>query len=360
MLIIDAHGESGLLHVTWLVVPLLSTVLLVQLLAQLAPHVGLMDQPTARKAHGESVPMVGGLAIFIILVTVSVTQNQFTWLMVCAGLLVVIGAIDDIRHLGVRARLVTQIGCTVLMLLGSGVQIDSLGVYGGIEVYLGWFAPIFTIFAVVGITNAFNMLDGLDGLCSGHGLVAVISFFVASWIHGALISVEWLIALIASLLGFWLVNMRATPIRRVFLGDAGSTFIGFVLAWLAIGYTQAPWNVLHPVIALWCLAIPVFDTCVVVLRRIRIGRSPFAPDRLHLHHRLVDSGLNPRSAVFLMLIVSAVTNALGLVIFWATSSPQLAIALYCAAFALFMYASLHPAIERRLIARSRLLMARRW
>ena len=342
---------ADLLNVFWIfAVGAIATVFVTWVLARCAPAMGLMDMPTARKTHGEPTPLVGGLALFVVLMVVSIALQAFSWLMLCAGILVLMGALDDARHLGVRLRLVFQLVCACMMLIGSGVSIQSLGVYHGLSLTLGWFAPIFTLFAVIGITNAFNMLDGLDGLASGHALVALLSLITAGLLGNPLIEGMWLAGLAGAIFGFWCVNMRLTPVRRVFLGDAGSTLIGFLLAWLIIGYTQAPWDRLQPLAALWCLSFPVFDTCAVVGRRIRAGRSPFAPDRLHLHHRLIDLGVSPRHAVFLMLGAALTLNVAGLLVL-AAWGATVSLSFYLALFGLFLYGSLHPELDQAVVSR---------
>lgn len=325
-----------------------ASIVLIWGLAHVAEPLGLLDLPDARKRHGEPVPMVGGLALFLVVWGLSVGFGVFTWLVLCSAGLVLMGAIDDAVDLGVRIRLVGQVLFAVLMYLGSGVAVVSLGDYLSVQLTLGGLAPFVTLFAVVGLTNAFNMLDGMDGLAAGHAVVSLLTLIAASLITGALVHFGWLLGLLAAIGGFWLVNMRLIGVRRVFLGDAGSMLLGFLLAWLVIGYTQPPWDLLHPILALWCLTIPVFDTCAVISRRLRAGRSPFSPDRLHLHHVLLDLGLAPRHAVLVMLVGAFCVNALGLGTFWLLG-PTAALTLFVTCFVGFVYLSLHPEVDRKLL-----------
>ena len=283
-------------------------------LVSMANVVGIMDLPTDRKQHGHPVPLVGGLAIFLSLVGISLYLNAFGWLLSCAGLLLLVGVLDDKFDLGVRLRLLTQLGMTVLMGLGSGVWINSLGTFWGLQIDLGYAAVPFTIFAVVGLTNAFNMLDGIDGLASGHGIITIVSLLVAGLLTTQPFQVSWILGLLAAIAAFWLINMQVvTWLPRVFLGDAGSTVLGFVFAWLLIGYSQKPWGVIEPVMVLWCISIPAIDTVSVIIRRLKQKRSPFSPDRTHLHHLLLDAGVSARKTLWLLLGLTLAANLIGLV-----------------------------------------------
>jgi len=284
-------------------------------LVSLAKFVGMMDFPSERKQHGHPVPLVGGVAIFIGLLSITFYLSVFGWLLLCTGLLMAVGILDDKYHIGVRLRLFVQLVVAVLMGLGSGVWIDSLGTFWGYDFNLGLMAIPFTLFAVVGLTNAFNMLDGIDGLASGHGVVTAFSLLVSSLLIGQPIHVSWVLGLAATITAFWLVNVRFIQVApRVFLGDAGSTAIGFILAWLLIGYSQKPWGVMDPVMALWCLSIPVVDTVAVIFRRLKQKRSPFSPDRTHLHHLMIDGGLTLKSALRIMLVGAFAINMAGLLV----------------------------------------------
>ena len=314
-------------------------------LSKSAPMLGLMDIPDHRKQHATPTALVGGISIFTVMLVFSIWVGSFGWIVLCGLALGLIGVVDDAIDLGVRLRLTAQVVVTLLAIAGTGVIVDQLGQYGSVTLSLGFFGILFTVFAVVGVINAFNMLDGLDGLASGHVIVSLISLFVASVSFSEPVYSEWLLGFICAVFGFWLVNMRFTPAPKVFLGDAGSMFLGFVVAWLIIGYTQSPWNILHPVLALWCLTVPIFDTAAVVARRLKAGRSPFAPDRLHLHHVLVDLGVSSRVAVITLLSVAAALNASGLAVY-AVFGPTAALVMFSLCFVGFVYFVLHPRLER--------------
>jgi len=171
-----------------------------------------------------------------------------------------------------------------------------------------------TLFAVVALTNAFNMVDGIDGLASGHALVALASIAIAQSLVSDAHNYAELAIIFAATLAFWLVNMTLTPLKKVFLGDAGSLVLGFMIAWLLVRSSQGEQRSMEPVMTLWCVAVPILDTVLVVANRLRKGRSPFAPDRGHIHHILIDSGVPRYRALSLMLLGGASLNVMGLMI----------------------------------------------
>ncbi len=286
-------------------------------LTGLSRPLGLLDAPDARKHHKSDVPVVGGLAIFfsvVFFVWWGAPSEKLFWLLVSATILVTLGAIDDIVGLGVRIRFFVQIFSTVLMMLGSGVWISSIGIssFGldSINWIIAW--PL-TVFAVVGLTNGFNMVDGIDGLAAGHMLISLVCVVTSiHWTAGHVPHIEWLLILIMAVLAFGLVNLSLTPLKPVFLGDAGSLLLGFFLSWILIYFSQRPEGFLQPVTALWCVAVPIFDTVRVIFKRLRSGQSPFSPDRQHLHHILLDHGLGPRATLVVILAISLMLSLMGI------------------------------------------------
>ena len=337
----------------------LVSLIFILLLTPLAQHLRLMDHPDHRKTHGDAVPMIGGIAIYLVILSAIIVldpQDKLFWFMVSVSFLVAVGALDDAFGLGVRIRFVSQVLATVVVIAGNSLWIRSLGIdISAIEPVFACVGIPLTIFAVIGLTNGFNMVDGIDGLASGHMLIGLGSVGITLFAtHGNVYQFEWLITLMSSVFGFWLVNLSLTPLRRVFLGDAGSLLLGFVMAWTLIYYTQNPIALMHPVAALWCVTIPVFDTLIVIARRIKTKRSPFSPDRNHFHHLLVDMGMNPRMALGLILALAATVNAVGIWITYA-SSPLISLMVYGLLLAIFGYGMLHPSIERWLALKLRLI-----
>lgn len=335
-----------------------SAFLLIVVLTPFADRLRLLDRPDLRKSHQAPVPMVGGIAIYLVLLAGFVLigpPNKAGWFLFALTFLVATGLLDDAFGLGVKTRIAAQCFATAVMIFGAGLSIQSIGLGTPNDGALGLVGIGLTLFAVVGLTNGFNMVDGIDGLAAGHMMIGLlclagIQLWAVNFVHQA----EWLSLLFSTVFAFWLVNMSLTPLKRVFLGDAGSLLLGFTMSWLLIYYTQAPTGVVDPVAALWCVTLPVFDTLVVIARRLKSGRSPFFPDRNHLHHLLVDQGASPRVALTVILLISLVVNVVGICVTY-NFGAWIGLACYCGLLAIFAYMMLHPSIEFRLLQWARLV-----
>lgn len=287
------------------------------LLNPLAPRLHLLDHPSERrKNHAQPVPLIGGIAIFVaLLVSVLVStplDRSLTYGLSGAALLVVVGLLDDILNLGPKLRIVAQIAAALLLTVGGGVTLTSLGdLFGFGSIDLGLFAVPFTVFAIVGICNAFNMIDGIDGLAGGLTLIALGVLVLLSPVDGA--SRVLMLVTIAAIVPYLICNLQLFGCtgRKVFLGDAGSLLLGYLVVWMLITAAQSP-ATLTPAAAIWIVAIPLMDTLCVMGRRMLKGRSPFCADRAHLHHVLARCLNSPRKALSLILPTAAVLASIGL------------------------------------------------
>ena len=268
-----------------------ATLLSVAVLKPLAGSLGLIDSPTDRKQHKGAIPAVGGIAIwlcFSICLLFYGLTFQTAVLIIGSGIIALVGAIDDARELSARSRLILQGSAALLACLVGGVAVSSLGelVFPGTVINLGFLTIPFTVFAIVGLINATNMSDGLDGLCGTNLLIPFAGLAALAGIAGDQAHLVPLLIICGCLLGFLVFNLR-TPWRSrasVFLGDAGSGMLGFVLAWFLIDMSQGENAVLQPVAVLWFAMLLIFDSIEVIGRRVVRGRSPFTADREHLHH----------------------------------------------------------------------------
>lgn len=306
-------------YVTYLIAFGLTLQLLLTLI-RLAPRIGLVDQPGGRKVHQGAIPLVGGLAMFVgfsfSLLTLDQPLGPLRAMMAGGMLLVLVGVLDDFRELSSSSRFLVQIGASLLMVYWGGVELLDLGYLVSVDslIELGvWSVPL-TVFATVGVINGLNMVDGVDGLAGSVTAVSVISLIVVAQHGGAGDAVAVLGALLAAIAGFLVLNMRWPwqSRARVFMGDAGSMFLGFVLAWYLIDFAQGEDRLISPATALWLLGIPLIDTVTQMLRRIIRRRSPFAPDREHFHHFLILAGYTPVTALLIMTSVSVVMALVGL------------------------------------------------
>jgi undecaprenyl-phosphate alpha-N-acetylglucosaminyl 1-phosphatetransferase/UDP-N-acetylglucosamine 2-epimerase len=283
-----------------------------------ARKVGLVDRPDLRKQHNGRVPLIGGICFFIgTLVGLGYLGylDRFVMsLMVGSALIVAVGVADDVANLSVRTRLFTESAIVGLVILSTGYFVDN---FGGLlpadHFRIGMLVGIpLTIFAVIGLINAFNMLDGIDGLAASVAMVCIASVLMYDRAGWAFVGVMFMLQILfAALIPYILVNLGWPDGRKVFMGDAGSTVIGFLLGWSLIYLSHSRVGRLAPVDVLWCVALPVMDTMAVMYRRIRLGRSPFGADRQHLHHLMVDAGLSPRLALVLIVSGGASLAALG-------------------------------------------------
>lgn len=303
----------------------LASVGLIALLLKPALKVGWVDLPDARKHHRAPVPLVGGVAMCVAFGLGVMLQPEkphaYPELLMGVILLTAVGLYDDLRSFRPASRFLFQIGAVLLMVYGGGVALENLGdLFGLGPVHLGSVAVLFTLFGVVGAVNAYNMIDGLDGLASGLALIAVAWLIVLNLMaplpHAGDVGALWVLAM--AIVGFLAFNMRHPWRARAsaFMGDAGSTMLGFALAWFMVRLSQGEEAVMAPMTAVWILALPLLDTVAVMARRIRAGRNPCAADRQHLHHLLLGYGWSDGQVTAILLAAATATGALGVAAWW--------------------------------------------
>jgi UDP-GlcNAc:undecaprenyl-phosphate/decaprenyl-phosphate GlcNAc-1-phosphate transferase len=303
----------------WLSAAFVCVVVLILALRPLAHHLGLVDRPGGRKQHQGEIPLIGGLAIALgfagSAVLISGMGVATLWFLLCMSILVIDGTLDDRYDVKPRFRFISQILATALMIFGAGVTVHDLGqLLPGIDLSLGVLATPFTILIVLHRGERFNMFDGSDGVAGGQAVIACAFMAAAAIAAGGAPQLPLIAALAGCVLGFLSFNWPSRRMRgvRIFMGDAGSTMLGFVLAWFAIELSQGPARVMSPAAALWIFSLPVFDLFSSMARRIVQGRSPLSADDGHLHHVLLRAGLSSRAVAQLILLASAVLAACGL------------------------------------------------
>ncbi len=299
--------------------PLLTTVIFIMGLTPLAKKIGLMDAPDHRKHHAKATPLIGGLAIYLaLLVTLALSDTHFphqSAFISASTILVIVGLIDDYRGLGVKIRLIAQIVAALIMTEIADIKIIDLGNLLGFGVVnLDIFSTAFTVFSVVGGINAFNMIDGIDGLAGSLTLVSLAAIAVVSWYCNECVLLHYCIVLMAAILAFLLFNLRLFGRSNgvIFLGDTGSTLLGFAVCWLAIYASQGVHKIIAPSAVLWIIALPLFDSICIMSRRISKGVSPFRPDRQHLHHILAAAGYSTNQTLLIMLFFAVALALMGI------------------------------------------------
>lgn len=284
---------------------LLLSLVLTPLMDRLAWKAGLLDRPNHRKEHSRTVTRAGGVAIFLALfldmgILLKWTP-EFTAFWSGAAVLLILGVLDDKVRVPGKLKLLGHILAAAVFMLLGGIKLEELGdVLGTGPIQLETLAPWLTLLAIVGVINAFNLSDGLDGLAAGMAGIACLFFLPFAYAQESWIYLLILTGLLGALFGFLRFNL---PPARLFMGDAGSMFLGYALAAAAIVLSQgeaASKQDYLPVTALIILSLPIWDTLFVMTRRLLHLRHPFHPDRLHLHHRLMGLGLSHQVAVSLV------------------------------------------------------------
>jgi len=295
--------------------PFLATALLIFILKPVAVRLGLVDHPlSARKTHADPTPLVGGAAItFAALIAGAVLLPETRDLVALAAatlLLLAVGEFDDRYDVSWRTRIVAQAAAALILYLWGGVRVESIGNALGVEGHtLGVLSLPFTVLATVGITNAINWADGVDGLAGSLSLATILMLVAASVYAGNAALATDLMLMAGCVMGFLAFNLRTPwrPRATVFLG-CGAEILGLWIAWASFRLTQSPLHPVTPVLAPFLIAPPVVDCLALIVRRLRARRSPFSADRDHMHHRLTDLGLSPTAIVALLVAITLVVG----------------------------------------------------
>lgn len=304
----------------YLFVFILSFVLLF-ILRKVAKRVGLVDKPNARKVHQGVVPLVGGISVYLTLLVSFIfflpMNDNLALYLVCSAILIVLGALDDYYDVSFKIRLAIQAGISLAMIHIGGHSLHDLGYLMGSEtIALNEFAgTVITVIAVIGAINAFNMVDGIDGLLGGLASVTFTALGIVFAYSGNEYLATICLLIVTAMVPYILLNLGFPLGRRfkIFMGDAGSMFIGFSVVWMLIRGTQEPETIaFKPVTALWLIAIPLMDMATIMIRRIRKGQSPFQPDREHLHHICQRLGLSPVVTLIFICSMASICAAIGL------------------------------------------------
>jgi len=276
-----------------------------------AYKVGAIDVPKdARRMHKVPIPRLGGLAIFCgfmvsILAFVEITREMQS-ILLGALVIVILGVVDDIVALPAMLKFVVQIGAALIpasqgvrILAFSNPNIFSEKLYW----VLGGLSLPFTVLWIVAITNSVNLIDGLDGLANGVSAISAIMMLFIALVGGQMQVAIVLAALVGASVGFMPYN--ANP-AKMFMGDTGATFLGYILATMSIQGLFKYYAVISFVVPFLILGLPIFDTAFAFIRRIAHGQSPMHADRSHIHHRLIDMGLNQKQAVATLYVISGI------------------------------------------------------
>lgn len=300
---------------TWVLPMLLGagmTALAIMALLPVARRIGWVDHPGGRKQHCTPTPTIGGVGIavglFISMLVVRGGAGEAVLAFAApAALLIMVGILDDLFDVHWLLRILSQVAAALMMVYAGGVQVEYVGQLPfAASVLPAYLAVPLTVVATVGLINAVNMTDGADGLAGGQCAATFAMLACAAAYSGNHALLFTIMPMLGALLAFLAFNVRHAGQRRarVFLGNAGSTLLGFTVAWEVFRLTQNPAHPVSPVLTLWLFAPPVIDCLVLIARRLRMGKSPFLADRGHVHHLMLDAGFTPNQLLCTLVAVS--------------------------------------------------------
>jgi UDP-GlcNAc:undecaprenyl-phosphate GlcNAc-1-phosphate transferase len=300
-----------LIYFSTFLLAITATLIFTPLVRKYATRIGAVDTPNERKIHKGDIPRLGGISIYLgfvlaLLLAILLAKlggrglegRHFLGILLGSSIILIVGVWDDFWGLKPLTKFIWQVlAAVVVILFGVSINFVSNPLNGLFE--LGWLGIPLTLLWIVGMTNAINLIDGLDGLAAGvTAISAGTLFFVALRTHQISAAIVML-ALCGSSLGFLRYNFFPA---RIFLGDSGSYFLGFVLAAASVIGVFKTTLVVALVIPVLILGVPIFDTMFAIGRRIKEGRSPFSADKQHIHHMLLRAGFTQREAVLAIYV----------------------------------------------------------
>lgn len=326
------------------------------LLSKWSFQLGLIDAPGGRKKHRQSTPLIGGIAIYLgvcgtLLFYKEMHQLSYYAYLIASLLLMCISILDDKRCLLPRSRFFAQIASVFVIIFVGNTALFSLGDLLGIgELELKRLTVPFTCFAMIGIINAVNMMDGVDGLTGGVSFVECLILLLLSCHLGVVCESLLLTAILGGLGAFLLFNFphRFSEHRKIFLGDAGSMFLGLTLAWVCVRLTQCE-NGYPPVLMLWIMALPLMDTLRIIVNRKARGVSPFKADRRHMHHILLLLKYTTRQTITILIATSFLLGMTGIFLYQQKLSEWLLFSSYVMLFLLYM--SVSYGFKKRIVSK---------
>lgn len=305
-------------YILLLITAILISIISIKMLQRFASKIGLLDQPCNRKHHKGHVPLIGGISIYIAVLITSfvclpITQELRSYL-IASGIIVFIGALDDKYDLGIIVRILGQVLVALVLINEGNSYISNFGdLFNLGDVDIGSVGYIFTFLAVVVVINAFNMIDGMDGLLGMQSLVTLGSIALLLFLNNNLSTFNYALVIIVAMLPYMFFNLGfgQGDAKRIHMGDAGSMFIGLSVVWLLSKGSQGESIAFSPVTALWITAVPLLDMLATVIRRVNSGRSPFKPDREHIHHIFLKLGLSNHKTLTYISLFSIFMSFIG-------------------------------------------------
>ena len=318
-------------------ITLIASMLLTVIVKKIAVHVNAMDIPNERKVHKKPMPRLGGLAIFgafiISYMLYGTVSTQMLSVLIAGFLIIITGIIDDIKPIKARYKFLAQIIAAIIAVIYGKLYFSNITLFGFVFEFPTWANIILSIIFVVACINIINLIDGLDGLAAGISTIYFITIAIIGFVLNSLGGLDVILAviMIGSTMGFLVHNF---PPAKIFMGDTGSMFLGFMIAVIALlGYKVATMtSIIIPIIL---LTIPIFDTLFAIIRRTLKGESIGTPDKEHLHHQLLRMTSSTRKTVIIIYIINALFS-LASILFVLGDNKQ-AIALYVVLMVFFLF-----------------------
>ncbi len=304
------------------------SIIVIPLMMRLAPALGMIDHPDERRVHAAPIPRVGGWGIAIGMLVPMLIWLPMEPMVLCylfgVFTLLIFGSLDDRFHLPAKVKFAGQLLAVLPLAIWGGMQINSLPLLDNLPSFI---AVPFAVFAVIGMTNALNTSDGLDGLAGGEALLSLGAIGLLAYLDGGGTISIIAVAMVGGILGFLRFNTNPAV---VFMGDSGSQVIGFTLGFLVVMLTQHPETAIYPAVALLLLGLPVADLLVVMIKRWQRGVSMFEPSKDHFHHMILELGFTQRSSVGIMYLIQTLFVFMGGVLAYAGNLVNLVVyALLC-------------------------------
>ncbi|MCM4174106.1 undecaprenyl/decaprenyl-phosphate alpha-N-acetylglucosaminyl 1-phosphate transferase [Arenibacter sp. TNZ] len=313
-----------------LLIPILLSLRMYPVIIYLVKSKNLMDEPIDRSMHTAKTPTLGGVGMFITFSLTLITAGMLLGLsqedllkllslLAATITLMFLGIKDDPLGLAPKKKFIIQALAATLVIVLTDVRIASCYGLLGMEELPYLASVVFSIFVFLAVINAFNLIDGIDGLAGTIAIIVSASFGVFYFLNGRYLMVAVSFALIGALIGFLRYNLSEK--RKIFMGDCGSMFVGFLLAYQAISFLEfnakevTPYTIqVAPIMAMAILSFPILDTVRVFIIRIAQKRSPFSADSNHIHHRMLDMGLSHKRATVILAIINILVIALAVLI----------------------------------------------
>lgn len=296
-----------------LLITFVTAIIVTPIVIKLSFKFGATDKPDKRKVHQKEMPRIGGVAIYIaFLVGCYVVRPiglYYIPILIGSFIIFFTGLVDDLYNIRPRYKLLGQLLATAVVVIGGGLELEFVNLPFGGELHLGMLSIPITFFWIVGITNALNLIDGLDGLAAGVSFIVLVTMASLAATMGNWFVFAMCLALIGSTSGFLVFNFYPA---KIFMGDSGSLLLGFMIAVLSLlGFKNA--TVISFIVPMLILGVPIADTLFAIIRRVRERKPISAPDKSHLHHCLLQLGYSHRQTVLMIYGISAVFGVLAVV-----------------------------------------------